>query len=214
MEKNIAVLRWEPMAWWTPGPSSDGIWRKGGPELPVEYSLASNITRRGRKSALSLTLRPGWKRNPVLWSIMGTGDVDEAIAELAAMKGHEAEQVGLIDLQGGERRGAAAEVLEDVERWAEEQSWQGNGIDAIVWTAMPAEEITSRELVGMLRTLEGRERLDTETYVRSTPSQMRTPFREVMERELGWTPFTMVERLAPVQVRTAGTPMKLQERTF
>ncbi|KQM12112.1 hypothetical protein AOA80_04225 [Methanomassiliicoccales archaeon RumEn M1] len=101
-----------------------------------------------------------------------------------------------------------------MERWAEEQSWQGNSIDTIVWTAAPAEEMTSRELVGMLRSLEGRERLDTETYVRSTPSQLRTPFREVMERELGWTPFTMVERLTPVQVRPPGTSMKLQERTF
>lgn len=204
MDKNIAVLTWEPMAWSTTGPSIDGVWRKDGPELPLEYTVAPCVTQEGRKSVLSLALRPGWKRNPVLWSMMETGNVSEAVWELATLTGCGERQIELIDIEGGERRGAHAEVLEEVERWAEEQSWRGNKIDAIVWTAQPAEEMTSREVVRMLRSLDGRERRDTETYVRSTPSQLRTPFREIMERELGWTPFTLVERLAPVQMRSEG----------
>lgn len=192
------------MAWSTTGPSIDGVWRKDGPELPLEYAVAPCVTQEGRKSVLSLALRPGWKRNPVLWSMMETGNVSEAVWELAALMGCGERQIGLIDIEGGERRGAHAEVLEEVERWAEEQSWRGNKIDAIVWTAQLAEEMTSREVVRMLRSLDGRERRDTETYVRSTPSQLRTPFREIMERELGWTPFTLVERLAPVQIRSEG----------
>ncbi len=192
------------MAWSTTGPSIDGVWRKDGPELPLEYAVAPCVTQEGRKSVLSLALRPGWKRNPVLWSMMETGNMNEAVWELAALMGCGERQIGLIDIEGGERRGAHAEVLEEVERWAEEQSWRGNKIDAIVWTAQLAEEMTSREVVRVLRSLDGRERRDTETYVRSTPSQLRTPFREIMERELGWTPFTLVERLAPVQMRSEG----------
>ncbi|KQM12111.1 hypothetical protein AOA80_04220 [Methanomassiliicoccales archaeon RumEn M1] len=103
MERNIAVLRWEPATWSAPGPSTDGVWRKDGPELPVEYTLTPNITRRGRNSALSLTLQRGWKRNPVLWSMLATGDVNEAVAVLAVSKGNGTERIGLIDLQGDER---------------------------------------------------------------------------------------------------------------
>lgn len=214
MEKNIAILTWEPVGWSASGPSIDGIWRKDGPELPVEYTLASCTTQKGRKSVLSLTLRPGWKRNPVLWSMMCTGETSKAVRELALMMECGDGQVGLIDIESGEGQGATYEDLEEVERWAEEQSWQGNRIDAVVWRAQLAQETTSRETVRMLRSLDGKERRDTEAYVRSTPSQLRTPFREMMERELGWTPFTLVERLAPVKVRSCGAPLKLQERTF
>lgn len=214
MDKNIAVLTWEPMAWSATGPLIDGIWRKDGPELPLEYTVAPCVTQEGRKSVLSLTLRPGWKRNPVLWSMMETGDVNEAVGELSALMGRGGKQIELIDIEGGERRGAHVEVLEEVERWVEEQSWQGNKIDAVVWAAQSAEEMTSRDVVRVLRSLDSRERRDTEAYVRSTPSQLRTPFREIMERELGWTLFTLVERLAPVQVRSGGTSVRFQERTF
>jgi len=69
----------------------------------VEYTLTPNITRRGRNSALSLTLQRGWKRNPVLWSMLATGDVNEAVAVLAVSKGNGTERIGLIDLQGDER---------------------------------------------------------------------------------------------------------------
>ena len=168
MEKNIAVLMWGPVAWSTNGLSIDGVWRKDGPDLPVEYARVSNLTEECRKSVLSLALRPGWKRNPVLWSMMSTGDVDQAVSELAALMGCVDGQIGLIDIEGGERRGASTEDLEEMEQWSEERLWYGNKMDAIVWTARSVEEMTSRDMVNELRSLDGKERRDTEAYVRRT----------------------------------------------
>jgi hypothetical protein len=66
----------------------------------------------------------------------------------------------------------------------------------------------------LLRNSTELERRDTETYVRSTPAQLRTPLRDMMEREMGWTPFTMVERLAPLQVRHGGGSERSKTELF
>lgn len=205
MEKNIAVLLWEPLAWRASELSTDGVWRRDGPELPVEYAALGSQNAGGRRSMLSLALRPGWRRNPVLWSRMVNGDIEGAIRELGALLGEDG--ISFIDMVDGDNRTAHPDVIGTIEQWAEDISRRSRRVDAVIWmegrTGLQDNMMLApRPLIDMLRTSTERERRNTELYVRCTPAQLRTPLRDVMEREMGWTPFTMVERLNQLQVRT------------
>ncbi len=217
MEQSIAVLLWEPVACWASGLSTDGVWRRDGPELPVEYSEAVRSSAEGRGSMLTLTLRPGWKRSPALWSMMETGDTEEAVREMAALRGED-ERIGIIDTTAPAAP-AGSNILDTIGQWAEEVSRRSRRVDAVIWvdgpTALHGERWpSSRRLMDLLRNSTELERRDTETYVRSTPAQLRTPLRDMMEREMGWTPFTMVERLAPLQVRHGGGSERSKTELF
>ena len=70
---------------------------------------------------------------------------------------------------------------------------RARGADAAVWTALKPrfnDELVTpncEEVVGRLRSLKGQERTKAEEYIRKTPTQIRTTYREAIELELGWT---------------------------
>ena len=43
------------------------------------------------------------------------------------------------------------------------------------------------DVLGHLRGLDGGERDRAERYIRRAPEQIRTPYRDAIQRELGWT---------------------------
>lgn len=45
---------------------------------------------------------------------------------------------------------------------------------------------TGEEVVGLLRALDAAKRPEAEGYVRQAPAQIDTPYRRLIERELGW----------------------------
>ncbi len=202
------MLRWGPLATWPEGLSGEGVWRRDGPELPMEYAGVLRGARSRRKSRLSLVIVPGWKRSPVLWSHMGLDDLDDALENLAEQEEEPVGRMGYVDLTDGSHRlGLAPSVRSMIEQWALERSREGRRIDAVIWSNAPpnfeeeGRRFTPRNLIEFILSCPGSEYGDMEEYVRGTPTQLRTPMRAVMERELGWTPFTIVERLGPIQVR-------------
>jgi hypothetical protein len=67
-------------------------------------------------------------------------------------------------------------------------------IEAVVWTALPPKfnerngyAATAGEVVARLDGLEAEERKAAEEYLRRTPSHIDTPYRRLIEAQLGWT---------------------------
>lgn len=202
------MLGWSRVAPSPEGLRIDGVWRRDGPELPLEYAEIVPRSNRQGRSRLSLAIVPGWKRSPVLWSLMTVGDLDEALESLAEGQGEPVGKMGYLDLSDGSHRlGLAPSVRSMIDRWARELALMGREIDAVVWSNVApnfeedGRKFTPRNLIEFIRACPDDEYAEIEEYVRSTPPQIRTPMRAVMERELGWTPFTIVERLSSVQAR-------------
>jgi hypothetical protein len=72
---------------------------------------------------------------------------------------------------------------------------QGKGIDAVVWTALPAKfdgasgrAPTPEEAVAWLASLQGAARAKAEDYIRRTPAHIDTRYRRLIEQRLGWRP--------------------------
>jgi hypothetical protein len=72
---------------------------------------------------------------------------------------------------------------------------KGKGIDAVVWTALPAKFAgasgrvpTAEEAVAWLDSLQGEARAKAEDYIRRTPAHIATRYRRLIEQRLGWRP--------------------------
>jgi hypothetical protein len=72
---------------------------------------------------------------------------------------------------------------------------KGKGIDAVVWTALPAKFAgasgrapTLEEAVAWLDSLQGAQRAKAEDYIRRTPAHIDTRYRRLIEQRLGWRP--------------------------
>jgi hypothetical protein len=94
------------------------------------------------------------------------------------------------DEGGTEGGSASAATRATIAQWLGQQ-----GIDGVVWTALPPRTPegemawpTTEELLAHLQPLEGRARARAEEYVRRAPPTIRSARRRRFEAELGWTP--------------------------
>jgi hypothetical protein len=81
------------------------------------------------------------------------------------------------------------ELIIDLPEWA-----TSRGIEGVVWTALPSkfnnneeQKPTIDEVIKYLRELTGTARDNAESYIRSTPQQIDTPYRRHIEATLQWT---------------------------
>lgn len=187
---NIACLGWGSLIW---DPRSLGIsrtenredaWAEDGPELPVEYARESG---RGR---LTLVLLPSVAAVPTLWTKFTSQSLAVAQENLAAreeIEPHHREEWIAHWLRG---EGSISPTQAIVESWARDRD-----IDAIVWTDLPPKTAgqngiapSLQQALSFLKSRTGEEWKAAEEYVRKTPRQIRTNFRSVFEKELGWVP--------------------------
>jgi hypothetical protein len=161
----------------------EGGWCHDGPPLSIEFARKSNDGR------ITLVLTEDTPAICVLWCRLAVRSVTQAKAALAKRECIPANNIdrdiGLWSTSvSSHHRGAEA-----VGEWA---SFVGHA--AVVWTALPAKfpgivgKPSCQQVVRYLSSLEGSPRSAAEEYVRHAPSQVRTPYRESIERELGWTP--------------------------
>lgn len=178
----IACLGWGSLIW-DPRELRVGAgreaWRSDGPELPIEFARQSSGNR------LTLVVLPEGRRVQTLWAEMQTDDI--AIAR-SSLRKREGTLLSSIAVWPSHERCMHAEII---------ASWAArNAIDAVVWTAVEPKfdgEVgripSAAEAVAYLRDLIDRGSSSrAEEYVRKTPSQIATPHRAVIERELAWTP--------------------------
>lgn len=180
----IACLGWGSLIW-NPGDlkikKRQLPWHSDGPLLPIEFA------RRSRDGRLTLVIIPNGKESRVLWADLDVSDVAEARTNLCVREWPNGDPDKVVGLWS--RRSAEQSLhAEGIARWA-----QSRDIDAVVWTKLPPrfgneERVpTLEEALTYLRGLSHYEREGAEEYIRRAPSQIRTPYREAFERELGWT---------------------------
>lgn len=180
----IACIGWGSLIWNVGNLDVDGNWRTDGPLLPVEFARQSSNGR------ITLVVVQGAAPVPTLWSVFNTRDLATAHESLRLREGVPRSRAG--DLIEHWRRGdnPASEPAATISAWA-----SGKNLEAAVWTNLPPKfggidgrVPTENELMAYLRTLEGQARTAAEEYVRRTPRQIATAYRQLIENALGWTP--------------------------
>jgi hypothetical protein len=179
----IACLGWGSLVW-NPGDLPvAGAWREDGPWLPLEFARTSD-NGAGR---LTLVIAPGVVASRSLWALLVAPDLATAKALLRARERCASSAIGQWPSAGAHELPAYAEIDE----WAKNLA-----LDGVVWTALPAKfrgvsgsaPNSAAEAVGYLRQLPDAVLLEAEEYVRRAPRQIRSPFRDAFEHQLGWTP--------------------------
>lgn len=179
----IACLGWGSLIWDPRNLDIDGEWRDDGPKLPVEFA------RKSRDGRLTLVLRSDVEPIEVLWSMMGTNDLNYARKDLQKREGaYYLSDIHYVTKK--DSKGDIPVVLESVRAWLDEK-----GLDAVIWTGLGSnfEEMTGRifdkeNTVKYLSSLKGETRQKAKEYIQRTPLQIRTAVREKVEKELGWEP--------------------------
>ncbi|KQQ97227.1 hypothetical protein [Massilia sp. Leaf139] len=179
---NIVCIAWGSLLWKPHPLRLASGWHPGGPRLPLEFARDSDDS-----AEVALVLCDEAKLMPTYWAYLATGDLDAARAMLGAREKITAARpdwIGSIPARDG--------AVED----ARIKDWlRGRGIDAAVWTALPAKfggkngrVASATEVVARLDGLDPERRAAAEEYVRRTPAHIDTPYRRLIEARLGWTP--------------------------
>lgn len=176
----IVCLGWGSLIWNTDDLEISGQWEPNGPEVPVEYLRQSNNGR------LTLVIDKEASKSAVLWARMRTTKLAEAKENLRIREGKTKREY-IASWSPGDPN---PEAIPGLSHWA--TTIQAN---AVIWTALPAkfddndfQKPSYQEAVKYLRELPPDKRIIAEEYVRRTPPQIRTPYRELFERDLGWEP--------------------------
>jgi hypothetical protein len=178
----IAVIAWGSLLW-KPGPLGLASgWHPNGPPLPLEFARVSEDT-----PELALALCPGARLCPTYWAWLATPDLDAARAML-----REREKItpARPDWVGTASAAAAPDnaIAAAIGAWR-----RAHGIDAVVWTALPARfgqhdgrVPSAQEVLHWLASRTGDQRAAAEHYIRRTPAHIDTRARRLLEACLGW----------------------------
>ena len=180
----ILCLGWGSLIWKPDGLPVKGEWQTDGPSLPIEFARQSGDGR------LTLVVAQGCRNVKVLWAELDVLTIEDAKSSLAGREGiknHNIKYSIGYWTQDNQSRHSEASTIGD---WAISGS-----VDGIVWTGLKAGFKNSRGSVPTLaatleylRGLESEPSKLEEEYVRRTPHQITTQYRETYEQEFGWNP--------------------------
>lgn len=152
-----------------------GEWHANGPGVQVEFA------RQSRDGRLTLVMVGSGPVVASLWAVLGVADLASGAEALRRREETASRYIGVWP---------SAAAPQSIGVWAEEHKLTG-----VVWTALPpkfqdteARVATAAETMSYLRSLQGERMERAREYVRRAPVQIRTPIRDLIERELGWTP--------------------------
>lgn len=198
----IVCLGWGSLIWRREKLPVIEPWQDKGPNLPVEFA------RQSRDGQITLVIKDGLPVSPVLWAKLDVATLEDAREALRAREKIPRSNVEQDIAHWSRNNGASSRSeMAVIETWAA----QTPAIEAIVWTALPTkfeDEIgrmpTEQEVVAYLRSLNGRKLDDAREYVCRAPLQIRTPFRDAIERELQWTPLPTTTSVSSASDRPRG----------
>jgi hypothetical protein len=178
----IACLGWGSLIW-NPGDlPTCSEWRTDGPPLPVEFA------RQSANGRITLVVAEDTVPVPVLWAALDVDSLDRARHALAQREGMKPANVDSAIGAWSPSFSSGHSECQIVAPWA-----AVSGVSGVVWTALRPKfadnpgKPSCDQVVKYLAILEGETRRLAEEYIRRTPAQIRTPYRERIERELGWT---------------------------
>jgi len=177
----IACIGWGSLVW-NPGLLPiDSEWQRDGPRLPIEF------VRQSKDGHITLALATGMPLVQSLWATLSAGGLDEAVQALKTRENTSSSRIGIWTPTSTKNTDAVRIHIGD---WA-----SSKGMAGVVWTALSPKfggvegRIPSEpDVISYLEGLTGDVRAKAEEYVRKTPVQVRTRYRESIELHLGWTP--------------------------
>jgi hypothetical protein len=179
----IACLGWGSLIWHPSTLPFKGKWFEDGPFLPIEFARESGGHR------ITLVISPGSQMVRSLWTLLSSANASEAKQALASREGTSVDNIGI--WERGAKCDEADIVLTQISQWALQR-----GLDAVLWTALQpgfkqARGTTPKveEVIKYLNDLTARERKDAELYIRMTPRQITTDYRQKIEKTFDWTPY-------------------------
>ena len=190
----IAVLGWGSLIWNPSTLKIKSVWFDDGPSLPVEFSRISNDGR------LTLVIDSKVEHSVrTLYAISKYTELNEAILDLAAREGCGKNKIGTLIKEGfvfsdyiNDRKHIS--VRDSLSDWIRNK---GN-IDAVIWTQLSPkykdkfgnEHFEPSDAINYLKSLALDTQARAEEYIRKAPLVVRTPIRDEIEKELGWTPMS------------------------
>jgi hypothetical protein len=176
----IACLGWGSLIWKSEDLAVASKWFDDGPLLPIEFARESD------GGELATVLCEDTPDVRVLWAYLATSSLDEAREQLRVREGIPAFQpecVGSVP-----SKFAVSPFASRIADWA-----ATHAIDAVIWTDLPPRskgqnhrKPSPSEVIEYLNGLPEDQRAHAEHYVKSTPTSIATPYRRLMEQELGW----------------------------
>lgn len=184
-----AILGWGSLLWQPKDLQFDKEigWSKNGPMLPIEFA---RISKDGR---LTLVITEDVKEVKTYFAISNYETLEEAVLNLAVREGCGRKQIGSYDKS---KDTFSKEVFfeKNILEWI-----NNTDIDAVIWTNLEEKwdiknddgkviEIVPDERVDYLKKLKNHKRALAEEYIRRTPTQIKSHYRSLIEKELGWKP--------------------------
>lgn len=179
----IACLGWGSLVWDPRELPIRREWFADGPLLPIEFA------RRSRDERVTLVLLDKAPVVRSLWTLMSVSELQAAKEALAdregATGGDKTKNIGYWSTKGNSSGVGVGAIA----------GWANNvGIEAAIWTALPATFIDeygptlADKVIAHLHSLSHERRQNAESYIRRTPRQIDTDVRRRIERELRWLP--------------------------
>jgi len=180
----IACLGWGSLIWRPESLLIQRQWFQDGPFLPIEF------VRQSKDGRLTLVINETSKDVRTLWALMDTDNLEKAKISLQIREGIKKENIerhiGVINVTENYDN----DILENIKQWAVITK-----IDSVIWTSLGAKfknedkrVPTEDEAIEYLRALQAKQRQNAEEYIRRTPIQIDTLFRQRFEKEFNWAP--------------------------
>lgn len=186
----IAILGWGSLIWQPKELKYNQSfgWKTDGPFLPIEFA---RISKDGR---LTLVITAKGTIVPTLYALSNYKTIDEAVLDLAIREGSGRKSIGVYDKAKDEFLPNNFKHTKEITEWIKNRDF-----DAVIWTNLSEKwEITNdkneiREIdcskrLDYLKELKGATSALAEQYIRKTPKQVITEYREKIEEELKWFP--------------------------
>ena len=182
----IAILVWGSLYWDPRNLETTNEWFYDGPALPIEFARISNGNR------LTLVIKPTFDNVPTLYAQSAFNNFTEARENLRAREGTEnINNIGFIDFVNNTQhvRQSNAFVIETIRQWNAERNF-----DAVLWsdfsprfTDVTNQQFTIQNVIAFIDSLPDAEKSSALQYIRNTPPQITTRFRNAIEEQFEGT---------------------------
>jgi hypothetical protein len=181
-----AILGWGSLIWQPQELKFDANigWKENGPVLPIEFA---RISKDGR---LTLVITPNGTEVTTLYSVSSFDSLDLAVLNLKKREGTVEENIGSYNKSKDEFFPKDFSFKENIKKWI-----QTTDFDSVIWTNLPEKwilndenktKIDPKDRINYLQNLKGPESALAEEYIRNTPKQIATTYRNQIIEVLGW----------------------------
>lgn len=176
----IAILGWGSLIWQPKELKYDKAfgWKQDGAFLPIEFA---RISKNGR---LTLVITPNGTKVKTSYALSDYRTIEEAVLDLAVREGSGRKSIGYYDKTKKEFSNDNFQYKENIIKWIDQTDF-----DAVIWTNLGENwKEKTNDRIEYLKSLKGETKSLAEEYIRKTPEQIKTDFRQKIEQELGWFP--------------------------